>query len=308
MATMTGFQTDALHLETSRISFKRILVATDFSSVAEKAFESALEMAKQFGAELTIANVITPMVYPDRPDMIGPKILDVEESAAWTAMMRIADSPALKDVTHREIVRFGPVVSTIEELVAEFGIDLVVVGTHGGKGLQKLLLGSVAESLLRECSCPVLTVGPKAKPALRALNSILFTTSLTADSLRANHYAVSLAEMTYANVTLLHVVNGHPPKNHALAAEIRNALKVRMRELLPADAADWCRPTIKVESGKPSEEILQAAKNARADLIVLSPHDSKALPDHAPWATVSKVIADAPCPVLTVRAHFHTSV
>jgi nucleotide-binding universal stress UspA family protein len=282
------------HLETSKVRFKRILVATDFSAVAEKALDSAITLSQQFSAELYIANVIFPVVYPDRPDLVGPTVLDAEESAAWTAMQRVTDKPGLRGLQHKELVRFGPV-----------GIELVVVGTHAGTGLEKILLGSVAESLLRECRCPVLVVGPRARTTNKDFASILFATALTTDSLRANQYAVALAEQANAKITLLHVVEQKTPPDHAIAVDIRRALLKRVKELVPEDVASWCTPKFRVEYGKPSMEVTRAAHDVRADLIVLSAHDSQALSDHAPWATVSKIIAKAPCPVLVVRAHFN---
>ena len=293
-----------IHLETSKVCFKKILVSTDFSPASEKALQSGIALARLFGAELHIANVIFPSVVADRSNHMSPNILQEEESAAWTAMLRLGDMPEIRSLEHREIVRFGPVVSTIQEIVNELGIDLVIAGSHGGRGLEKMLLGSVAESLLRESSCPVLIVGPRAAPARQDFNSILFPTALTAESLRANQYAVSLAEQSFATITMLHVIEGNPPANHALAADIRHRLKAQMQQLLPEDARDWCRPKFKVQYGSTSINIIETAKEVKADLIVIGAHESKALADHAPWATVSKVIANAPCPVLTVRAHF----
>jgi nucleotide-binding universal stress UspA family protein len=295
------------HLETSRVCFKKILVSTDFSPAADKALRAGIAMARLFGAELHIVNVVSPVVYPDRSNVMGPNILETEESAAWTAMLRIGDMPEVRKLSHREIVRSGAVVSTIEEIVDELGIDLVIVGSKGDQGLKKILLGSVAESLLRECSCPVLTVGPRAAPVTQDFNSILFPTALTTESLRANQYAVSLAEQSFATITFLHVLEGPAPANHAVAVEIRHRLKTQMIELLPEDARDWCRPKFKAQFGTTSINIIETAHEVKADLIVIGAHGSTTLADHAPWATVSKVIANAPCPVLTVRAHFEST-
>src|SRR4051812_45548796 len=118
--------TQAPHLETSKVRFKRVLVATDFSPFAEKAVATATTLAQQFGAELYIATVLLPVIYPDRLSLASPNILEAEESAAWTAMSRVRELPAIKKLRHHEIVRFGPVVSTLLDIVNEFAIDLVV--------------------------------------------------------------------------------------------------------------------------------------------------------------------------------------
>jgi nucleotide-binding universal stress UspA family protein len=112
----------------------------------------------------------------------------------------------------------------ISEFVAKQHIDLLVLGTHGREGIGKLAMGSVAESLLRQSSCPVLTVGPKAcgrikqefdetgkdiRPAEIELKHIIFAVDFSPESLAAAPFAVSLAEEFQARLALLHVIKRH---------------------------------------------------------------------------------------------------
>ena len=120
------------------------------------------------------------------------------------ALMR---SESLKDVKHKELIEQGEVPEVLSKLVRKYGIDLIVIGTGGRKGLGKLLLGSVAEEVFRNAECPVLTVGPHATrwKIDGNLQHILFATDFGPESLHGLPYAISLAEENRARLTLLHV-------------------------------------------------------------------------------------------------------
>jgi universal stress protein A len=145
------------------ISMKRILFPTDFSEPAKEAQQYAMALAERFGAELHLLHVI-PMVIP-YPDAASPFVLPQEELQLQieSADKRLIDEldPAWSmqhPVVHSAVV--GLAVDEILNYVKEREIDLIVVGTHGHTGLTRLLIGSVAEKLVRVANCPVLTVHP----------------------------------------------------------------------------------------------------------------------------------------------------
>jgi len=293
-----------LHLDTTHVRFKNILVATDFSPVADEAVRTAIAVARRFQSNLLIAHVIVPVIYPDQSGVFGPDMLQAQEKSAKEQLDSLSLMPGLASIRHKEmLLRYGPIVTTIHELVPEYNIDLVIVGTHGYKPLEKLLLGSVAEAILRESGCPVMTVGPHVKRERMQYESILLPIDLATNSLRAAQYAVSLAEEMNARVTLLHVVKSDAPESAGING--KEGILSQLRQLLPADANLWCRPNLRVEEGDPAVQILGVARQENADLIVLSVRESKPLSDHAPWATISKIVSHAHCPVLTVRAHLN---
>lgn len=201
----------------------------------------------------------------------------------------------------------------ISEFVAKQHIDLLVLGTHGREGIGKLAMGSVAESLLRQSSCPVLTVGPKAcgrikqefdetgkdiRPAEIELKHIIFAVDFSPESLAAAPFAVSLAEEFQARLALLHVIKRHG------SAPIERPLE-RLESLIPEEAALWCRPEPIVKFGFPAEQILQTAADSNSDLIILGVRSAQSrfgTATHFPWSVAHKVIANASCPVLTVRS------
>ena len=145
-------------------------------------------------------------------------------------------------MTHHSYVRHGQVWKNLAGIIDENKIDLIVVGTHGRSGLGKLLLGSVAEDILRHASCPVLTVGPKVSgraklPALPArgrdlapveleLQQIVFATDFAQYSLYAAQEAVALAEEFRSRLTLLHVIEDYSRLGYASRSDGRQHLPV----------------------------------------------------------------------------------
>lgn len=146
------------------ISLKRILFPTDFSEPAKEAQQYAMALADRFGAELHLLHVV-PVVIPF-PDAASPYVLperemEIQVETAKTRLTEILDSTWAKDHVIVASAVMGLAVDEILNYTKENEIDLIVVGTHGHTGLTRLLIGSVAEKLVRVASCPVLTVHPK---------------------------------------------------------------------------------------------------------------------------------------------------
>ena len=149
--------------------FQRILCATDFSESAEAAWEVAIELAKVHRAALVLVHVfVEPPVYPEMP---GPSILEIwEEQRQWVVgeLDRRASSAAMPAGQVRAVLKTGTPAEGVVEAAAETSADLVVVGTHGRTGLERVFLGSVAERIVRSAPCAVLTVKPRARERARA--------------------------------------------------------------------------------------------------------------------------------------------
>ena len=186
-------------------------------------------------------------------------------------------------------------------------IDLIVVGTRGRTGVEKVLLGSQAEEVLRRAPCPVLTVGPHAQPedgTRGKIASILYATDFGFASLAAAPIAISLAEEYQSKLTLMHVIENRDEHQTAAPEEFGELSEHHLRALLPREANFWCAPHFVVEHGVPADKILEVARRTNADLIVLGVHKPEGLPGastHLPIATVHHIVAHAQCPVLTMR-------
>jgi nucleotide-binding universal stress UspA family protein len=276
-----------VHLKTTRVRFANILVAVDLSAASANTMKIAAEFAYQHRSRLVVAHI-----------MEHRAAAPAETPAETEATLRLWMRPYLRSGAHCSVaVAEGDVVSEISSLVKKHSADLLIIGTHAATNVERLVLGSTAEALFRNSSIPVLTIGPHVRNCKAGFSTILLPTDLEPDSLRAAQYAVSLAEESNATLNLLHVVG----KSDGVA--MRQMAAVRMQQLVPEDAALWCTPLYRIESGDLTETILAVAEDTRSDLIVLSVTQARLLADHAHWSVASRIVRFAACPVLTVRDH-----
>jgi nucleotide-binding universal stress UspA family protein len=283
---------------TARVEFKNVMVATDFSSAAEKALRYAIEIAGRYTAMLHVAHVSGLPVYAYAPAAAWPKL--AEEDRAYRENAKAHLEAQLQSVPHQTIFRDGDVWQVLSNLIREKEADLLVIGTHGRSGIEKALLGSVAEKLFREASCPVLTVGPQAIVKSRhaaELSRILYATNFSTESLAAAPYAISLAREHRAHLILLTCREEGPET-------VRGTLQT-LGQLVPFGADLRCEPICVVERGPHGEKILEVAESHGADLIALgverSPNELDPKP-HFHRSELYKIVTQATCPVLTVRA------
>jgi nucleotide-binding universal stress UspA family protein len=148
------------------VNFRRILVATDFAESAERALACAVQLARRHGAELILLHVY--MDLPAYPEITAGQVEAIyEEQRGWieAALERRARAARGEGLLARSMLRTGPAASTIAETANEEGADLLMIGSHGRSGLDRLILGSVAERVVRLATCPVLVVKSAAAAA-----------------------------------------------------------------------------------------------------------------------------------------------
>ena len=296
---------DAVAAKT-RVALNHILFATDFSPAAEAALPYAIGLAKQYGAKVHGLHVRFPATYPIVGPEAMPQVIEAaEEQAKFEAhQMHEMLAPVSHDVTITE----GDLWPTLKEMVDQQKVDLIVMGTHGRTGVSRALLGSAAEEIFRKASCPVLTVGPRVSPNTErrlAMKEILFATDFSPESLAALPFAVSLAQEHQSNLTLLNVT-GKPEVGELVhAGQYAESTLRRLQTLVPAGAELWCEPKCRVEQGPEAEKIMEVAIALGADLIVLGvrgPQGGVGATTHLLRSIAHEVVANAQCPVLTVRA------
>lgn len=144
------------------IDFKRVLAPTDFSESSEEALRQACWLAERFGAELHVLHVLTEIV-PTGPDplmmpVMPPKFYQDDEDKARKTLESVVKCDWGNPQSVKTAVRWGSAAEAIVDYAAEQAIDLIVISTHGRTGLSHILLGSVAERIVREAPCPVLTI------------------------------------------------------------------------------------------------------------------------------------------------------
>jgi universal stress protein A len=134
-------------------SLKRILVPVDFSDCSKKALQYAIPYAKQFSAELTLLSVVEP--YPAVPEMAPT---DFETIGDTRRELERLCQTVPNAVRARTLLRTGAPSTEIADAAADIGADLIIIATHGRKGLSRMVLGSTAEKVVRHAPCPVLIV------------------------------------------------------------------------------------------------------------------------------------------------------
>jgi nucleotide-binding universal stress UspA family protein len=286
----------------TRITLKNILFATDFSAAADAALPIAIQIARRYGAKVYGVHV-------NRFD-------DYTAAApnAWAAMAEAVEKETKEDagrlneqlqsVEHEVVISEGNTWEVMSNLIEQKEIDLVMLGTRGRTGLGRAILGSVAEQILRQSPCPVLTVGPHVNlwsDEYAKMREILYATDLAADTPIAAPYAISLAQENQAHLVLLHVIEDAKAGDLVKSPELVDLKERKLQQLVTEQAGLWCDPTYIVEQGPAAEKILDVAKRRHTDLIVLGARPAKGLATHLNIGTVHKVVAQATCPVLTVR-------
>jgi nucleotide-binding universal stress UspA family protein len=300
----------------SALSVQNVLFATDFSTTSEAALPYAAAICRHFGSTLHSVHVLSDtalLMMTGGIDYVSMGTLyEDAHTEAKEKLDQIADR--LQGVPHRVHVRHGQVWKGLADVIEANEVDLIVVSTHGRTGLGKLLLGSVAETILRHAPCPVLTVGPKvsgraklpfAKPGRDMvppeleLREIVLATNFGGNSARVAQEAIALAEEFRARLTLLHVIEDYSQLGRR-PGPIEDGVR-RLQELIPRNASLHYHPEIALEFGSPAERILKVASDCEADLIVLGARPrSEVGGTHFPWSAAHHVIAGAHCPVLTI--------
>jgi nucleotide-binding universal stress UspA family protein len=298
------------------IELRNMLCPTDFSDFSRRALEHAMVLARWYDARLTILYVspLAPAV-AGFPPMVSPITLEpLNRERLLQEMRSFAEPAASAGVKTEFVVREGPAALEIVEQARVGAADLIVMGTHGRGGFERLVLGSVAEKVLREAPCPVLTVSKQAEAATPRepsdLRCIVCPTDFSGPATEALRYAALLAERAKARLDVVYVLDWpdgerphHPPFD---VPEYRRYLEEdaqrQLRAAVPDAVRDWCEVRESVLAGKPWREILGLAAARQADLIVLGTHGHGAL-DHLLFgSTAHHIVRQATCPVLTVRA------
>jgi nucleotide-binding universal stress UspA family protein len=210
-------------------------------------------------------------------------------------------------------VQEGVAASRILDEVKTGSVDLVVMGTHGRGGFDRLVLGSVAEKVLRKATCPVLTVPPPAPGLPRGplvFKEIVCPVDFSPASQRALQFALSLAEESDSRLTLVHVVEAlseevsialAPYNLHEYRRQIDEDARHQLQAAVPEQAREWCTVEEVLACGKPYREILRIANERQAQLIVMGVQGRNALDLMLFGSTTNHVVRQAACPVLTLR-------
>jgi nucleotide-binding universal stress UspA family protein len=304
------------------IEIRRILCPVDFSDHSRRALDHAIAIARWYKSTVTVLHVFSPApvaAFGPGPVVFEPIVLtDVDRDQLLADVRAFAETESAPGVTVEAVVRGGNTAGEILEQATSMKADLLVIGTHGRSGFDRLLLGSVAERVLRRAGCPVMTVPgplPHVMPAAPVLyKRILCPVDFSASSLHALKYATSLAQETDGQLTVVHVVEHEFDTDGDAASVVERAgmtigdfLKEREERLcrrlqkLAAGAPEFCRVESLLSYGKPWREVLRVAAERQSDLIVMGAQGRGTADRILIGSTTQHVARGAPCPVLTLR-------
>ncbi|MFQ5690113.1 MAG: universal stress protein [Gemmatimonadota bacterium] len=291
--------------------FHRILYPTDFSDCARRALPRAVQFAREWGAELHLlhAIVLHAVMETDRERLAGALVEEAERQLERLTDGGVADGVRIVPAVRRGIST-APV---ILEYAAEHDVDLIVMGSHGRRGLRRFFLGSVAEEVTRVADAPVLIIGKHEDPAAAdtAIRRIVVPVDFSSHCDLALEYAARLADRLGADIVLLHVVEQvlypdfYVPITAAgidvaaLREEARTRLS-KMAERLIASGHEIRVETV-VSVGHPAGQIVEFAETNEADLIVMATHGLTGLERALVGSVTERVARRASSSVLVVK-------
>lgn len=304
----------------SRLQINNILCPVDFSEFSRRAFRYAVAIARHFQARVFLQHTvhISPALFLEGVDpTFVQSALQASLRQANVDTRRLVEEAGVPMSEVSLLVNEGDAHERILRTIGEQKIDLLVMGTHGRKGFNRLMLGSVAERVIHEVVCPVLVVcRPQTEfVALENtepvhLKTILLATDFSRNSDRALTYALRWASEWSGNAILFHAVETPPPAmkgivdlfpeyNPYFEKQVSEAWE-KIRTQIPEAAQRTCPVTYEVRQGSAKEEILKIAAEKKPDLLVMG---ARGLGRSAlTWgSTISGVVRDGRFPVLAIR-------
>ena len=302
------------------MGIRHILCPVDLSRTSLRALRRAAALAGWYGSALTAfyVDATPPMENAADFEDFAPAAPSHRTEAARSSralqdvclfIRRAACAPdvavVVEESTHIE--------HAIVEAARRLSADLIVMGSHGRAGMKRRLPGSITEHVLRAATCPVMVVPPHddVPPSTVSFEHIVCAIDFADSPLAALSWALSLAQVADARLSLLHVIDVPPelcawaPTTHddfdELNAAIRADILSSLRALVPQGAASFCSVETATSSGAPGHAILRFASERQADLIVMAARRHRVV-ERCPFGSkTSDVVCGSTCPVLTVR-------
>lgn len=302
------------------IEINRILCPVDFSECSDHALDCAVAMAAWYGAGVTALHVFANWPIANMIPSLGPTVVEAislreRDRNDLMRELRHAAAHERHDVKIDVLLREATDIHCeILHQAHELSADVIVMGSHGRSGFERLLVGSMTEKVLRKAECPVMVVPRRVGEAQSRrvqFKRILCPVDFADSSLGAVTYALSLAEEADAHLTLCHAIELPPELREspmatgfnvaAVRATTEAACMQRLRALVPDSVKSYCTVDTAVAEGQSSCEILRLARERKSDIIVMGVHGRGAVDLMVFGSTTREVIQEAACPVLTIR-------
>jgi nucleotide-binding universal stress UspA family protein len=286
------------------VQIQRILCPVDFYPASERAVDYAVILAENYGSHLTLLHVVAPILpsaYGVRVDL--KSLVEALKTESARKLRQLSKKAESAKVPVECIVRTGEIQEEIKRIVRSAKIDFVVMGTHGRRGIERWVLGSVAEQLLRSIRVPLLTIGRRegTEKVPLAIRRILITTDFSEGTSEAIAYAFTIAHECQAHISILHVLGNVGADTSEKYREIlTNKMGDELEKLIPDEARAGCDVKTRVETGLPFKVILKALEKDKIDLLVMNVHGKRGLDRSLLDSTAERVVRAASCPVLMI--------
>lgn len=283
-------------INTTTVTFERILVPTDFSETSERALEYAKAIARQDNSQLLLVHVNPPINFINPPEAAWVNVSEVQ-SAEEERLEQSGAALRSEGYRARTISPTGALCDELLAAVKQNAVDLIVLGTHGRKGYDRLLLGSDAEAVLRQAHCPVLLVGPATPPLkdnMWHIREVVCATTLDPRSAHVAAFAHKLAAQHGAEMILFHAQNLDSPDVDW------DSFEEAFHHYVPQAPAHCMRLRTQLVRTAPGNSIVDLANERGCDLIVMGAHPASSMVTHMSPGTAAKVLIEAPCPVMTM--------
>ncbi len=290
---------------------RRILCPIDFSEFSVRAYRHALSLAQHYRAKLFVQHIVELWQIPSADFSVSVKVYDEFCQRllfnAGEKLREFVKTHADNDIQPEVVVELGIASDSILALAEARKTDLIVMGTHGRRGFDRLMLGSVTTRVMRKASCPVLAVRKPAHDFIILdnhqepvhLSRILFCTDFSENSHRALDYATSLTAEYNAELTLLHVLDNIPVSANVEVA--RAKATELLDQLIPLEELKTGRIKTLVRIGKPYQQIIQFASDAQIDVVVMAVRGRGAMDLAVFGSTTQRFLQLGPCPALVIH-------
>lgn len=322
-----------------RIQPKKILCAIDFSDFSNMVLQYGRALAKEFDGQLCLCHVVSAAYMVSSHITPYVDYTGIEAERVDIASQNLKD--LAKGMDCDIVVETGSPAEMIAQVAKEKQADMVLAATYGGSGIKRYLVGSVTDRLVKILSCPLLVLHPTDNNRQEGLDErikldrILVGCDFSEDSKLAFDWALSLAQEFQTDLYLAHVIK--PGEQQVTFSEIdylklregesiagshsdflelraqtanefqekqdklKEGIKSKLLKMLPEESQSWCSPTTIVLEGDPYQELIDYARQKKADLIVVGIRGHTLLERFLVGSTTERVISRAACPVLAIR-------
>jgi nucleotide-binding universal stress UspA family protein len=261
-------------------------------------------MAAYFSARLLVAHAFT-LEQAALEVEVGDRRSSQQRQNLAHLLATEADSLGAKSIEIIPTLLEGIPEDVIPDLANKHEPSLIVLGTHGGGRLERGIIGSTAEKILRSSRWPALTVGPHVQPLSSQtfpFERILFATDFTEAAANAATYAVIFAEVFAAKIDVLNVIHEAAIEHPERLADLQTRFFSALDALVPQYAREFCDPRTYVAIGGAHDKILEHIRERSIELLVLGIRKTSHIDMEMRTSGAFRIIVDAPCPVLTIRS------